>query len=72
MFREIPYLAGMLIIIAALFFIDRSELLKVDYFLLGTFAAFFVFAGNMSRIPAVRGLFSALLGKSTLLFSELS
>jgi len=33
---------------------------------------FFIFAGNMARIDAVRSLFSMLLEKSTLLFSVLS
>ena len=71
-FRFIPYWAGLIVITAALFFADREALKKVDYPLLGTFCAFFVFAGNMSRIPAVRALFEALLEKNTLLFSALS
>ena len=37
-----------------------------------TFVFFFVFAGNMARIQAVRDLFSALLEKNTLLFSVMS
>ena len=37
-----------------------------------TFAAFFVFSGNMSRIDAVRDLFAGLLSKNTLLYSALS
>ena len=44
----------------------------VDYPLLFTFVFFFVFAGNMARIDGVRQLFSALLSKSTLIFSVLS
>ncbi len=44
----------------------------VDYPLLLTFAAFFVFSGNMSRIDAVRDLFAGLLSKNTLLYSALS
>ena len=44
----------------------------VDYPLLFTFAAFFIFSGNMARIDAVRQLFSFLLEKSTLVFSVLS
>jgi len=71
-FRIIPYWTGLIVIPAALLCLDRKALAMVDYPLLGTFAAFFVFSGNMSRIPAVRELFSFLLGKSTLLFSALS
>ena len=36
------------------------------------FVFFFIFAGNMARIPVVRSLFSALLGQNTLLVSVLS
>ena len=44
----------------------------VDYSLLLTFVFFFVFAGNMARIDAVRDFFSALMDKNTLLYSALS
>ncbi len=71
-FRGIPYQVGLVIIPAVLFFTDRKALCMVDYPLLLTFVFFFVFAGNMSRIDAVREVFSALLEKNTLLFSILS
>ena len=71
-FRLIPYQIGLFVIPIVLIFTDRKALLQVDYGLLGTFAAFFVFAGNMARIDAVRNFFSALLEKSTLIFSILS
>ena len=71
-FRGIPYIAGLIIIPAVLFFMDKKALKMVDYPLLLTFAAFFVFSGNMARIEYVRKLFEFLLEKSTLLFSVLS
>lgn len=71
-FRGVPYWIGLVIIPAVLFFTDRRALRAVDYGLLLTFVFFFIFAGNMARIDAVRALFSALLDKSTLLFSILS
>lgn len=71
-FRGIPYWLGLVVIPAALLAADRKALHAVDYPLLFTFAAFFVFSGNMSRIPAVSGFFSEMLQKSTLLFSILS
>lgn len=71
-FRGIPYWVGLLVIPPVLFFADRKALKAVDYGLLFTFVFFFIFAGNMARIDAVRDLFSLLLGKSTLLFSVLS
>ena len=55
-----------------LFFADRHALESVDYPLLFTFVFFFIFAGNMARMDAVRDFFSTLLSKNTLLFSALS
>ncbi len=71
-FRGIPYPIGLVIIPAALLFIDRKALKLVDYPLLLTFAAFFVFSGNMARIEAVRNFASGLLEKNTLITSILS
>lgn len=71
-FRGIPYVIGLIVIPTVLIFADRKSLKSVDYPLLLTFVFFFVFAGNMARIDAVRDFFSALLSKNTLLFSALS
>lgn len=71
-FRGIPYWIGLIIVPPVLIFADRKALKAVDYGLLFTFVFFFVFAGNMARIEAVRSLFSFLLEKSTLVFSILS
>ena len=71
-FRGIPYVLGLLIIPAVLFFMDKKALKMVDYPLLLTFVFFFIFSGNMARIDAVRNVFSFLLEKNTLLFSSLS
>ncbi len=71
-FHFIPYWTGLLIIPTALLILDRKALKMVDYPLLLTFCAFFIFSGNMARIDAVKELFQFLLDKSTLLFSVLS
>ena len=71
-FRGIPYWTGLIVIPLFLIFMDRDALKAVDYPLLLTFVFFFIFAGNMARIDAVRTAFSFLLSKSTLLFSVLS
>ena len=68
-FRVIPFVVGLIVIPVALFFLDRKALKDVDYCLLFTFVAFFIFAGNMSRITLVQNLFEGLLNKSTLLVS---
>ena len=71
-FRGIPYWIGLIVIPILLLIMDRRALLGVDYPLLLTFVFFFIFAGNMSRIPAVSALFSGLLQKNTLVVSALS
>ncbi len=71
-FRTVPYYVGLIVIPLALLFLDRRALSGVDYPLLLTFVCFFIFSGNMARIPAVREFFSALLSGSVLLVSVLS
>ncbi len=71
-FRGIPYWIGLIVIPMVLMFTDRKAFGMVDYGLLFTFVFFFIFAGNMARIDAVRELMSALLAKNTLVFSVLS
>ena len=71
-FKFIPYQTGLIIIPLAILLLDRLALLQVDYGLLLTFVFFFIFAGNMSRIDAVRDFFSYLLEQNTLIFSALS
>ena len=71
-FRGIPYLLGLVIVIVVLLIMDRKALKQVDYGLLLTFCAFFVFAGNMARIPAVSQFLGNLIEKNTLLYGFLS
>lgn len=71
-FRVIPYYVGLVIIPLALLVLDRKALIEIDYGLLGTFFFFFIFSGNMSRIPFINNLLSNLLQKDTLLVSVLS
>ena len=71
-FRVIPYQISLVVITVTLLVMDVKALKMVDYPLLLTFVFFFIFSGNMARIPAVRELFSGLLQKNTLLVSTLS
>ena len=68
-FRLIPYWLGLLVIPAVMIFADRKAFSEVDWGLLCTFALFFVFSGNMSRIKAVQDFAGNLLQKNTLLVS---
>lgn len=71
-FRFIPYWIGLIVIPVVLMVLDRDALKKVDYPLLLTFVCFFIFSGNMARIPAVSTFFSGLLEKNTLIVSAIS
>ena len=71
-FRIVPYILGTVAITIALFFLDKDSIKEVNYPLLATFCVFFVFSGNMARIPAVSAFFEYLLPKNTLLFGILS
>lgn len=71
-FRIVPYGLGTLLITLALFLLDRDAIKEVNYPLLATFCVFFVFSGNMARIPAVSSFFEYLLPKNILLFGILS
>ena len=66
------YYIGLVVIPTVLLFFDRKALRDVDYGLLLTFIFFFVFAGNMARIPAVSNFLGWLIEKNTLLFGVLS
>lgn len=52
-FRLVPLIVAVAAVVATLLVIDRKALMEVDYPLLATFLCFFVFAGNMARIPAL-------------------
>jgi len=71
-FRTVPYVVGLVIIPVSIFLLDRKALKMVDYPLLLTFVAFFIFAGNMARISAVKEFLGWLIDKNTLLYGTLS
>ncbi len=71
-FRILPYLPVLLVILAVLLLADRRAVGMVDYPLLLTFVCFFIFAGNMSRIPAVSEFLTSLMNGSALVVSAIS
>lgn len=71
-FRVVPVLIGLALILVSLLVLDRDALKMVDYPLLLTFFFFFIFAGNLARIEEVRAFFETLLSYDTLLVSVLS
>lgn len=71
-FRVLQPLHVIALVVIVLLAVDYKALLRVDYGLLFTFVFFFVFAGNMGRLPAVRQFFSGLMEGSTLLTAVFS
>lgn len=67
--RVVPAVAALAAVVAVLAAIDRRALRQVDYALLLTFVCFFVFAGNLARIPAVNDVVGGLMGSYPLLVS---
>ena len=55
--------------VAGLLVLDRRALRSVDFGLLLTFVCFFVFAGNMARIPSVEAVLSQAMADNALLAS---
>ena len=65
--KMLPPMALFFLVLAFLVVADRKILYCIDYALLGTFVAFFIFIGNLGRVPAFRVFFARLLtGHETL------
>lgn len=65
--RLLPWQAVLAAVILALLAADRSIFLAVDYSLLLTFGGFFIFIGNMGRMPAFKEfLDGALSGREAM------
>lgn len=71
-FHLFPYLLLTVVVASCLLILSPSLLKKVDYSLLLTFVCFFLFAGNMGRVPQVHLILSGLLKQNTLLSSVLA
>ncbi len=71
-FKVIHYLIAGAIVAGGFLVVDRKAYAKVDYGLMLTFSAFFVFSNNMARIETVRTAVTALTQKNVLLTGVLS
>lgn len=60
-FRIFPYGPVLVCVTAAVLVLNRKLFGSVDYFLLLTFLCFFVFIGNMKRIPQINELLVSLV-----------
>lgn len=65
--NAIPYALGGVLVVAVLAVADRDVFAKTDFPLILTFVCFFVFSGNIARIPAVADFFSQLVSQGAFL-----
>jgi len=59
--KIVDYRLVVAIVCAAILLVNKEVMLRVDYCLLLTFVAFFIFVGNLQSIPAVSAWISGLL-----------
>ena len=64
-FRVVPWWIALIIVTASMIFVDRKAFLGVDYTIPLTFVLFFIFSGNMSRIPAITNFLTSIIDKYT-------
>ncbi|MBO5910400.1 MAG: citrate transporter [Clostridia bacterium] len=70
--RIIPWWIALIGIVIAILICDRKAFLMVDYTIILTFVAFFIFSGNMARMPSVINLMGKLVNKATYLTAYIS
>lgn len=66
-FRVVPVVLVVAVIFISLLAMDRTALKAVDYSLLLTFVCFFIFAGNMARMPYLGELLKSLMDANGLI-----
>ncbi|MBO4749082.1 MAG: citrate transporter, partial [Lachnospiraceae bacterium] len=59
--KKVPFPVTLGVTFVCIALLDRKTLGKVDYFLLLTFTAFFIFIGNMGRIPAFSNFLAGIV-----------
>ena len=68
----IPYIVTLAVVLLVILLVDRKILKEVDYSLLFTFVGFFVFIGNMGRVPAFSELLQRVIEGNELLTAVVS
>lgn len=69
--RILPWPVMLAIIIISVCFLNRSLFGRIDYFLLLTFVCFFVFIGNMEKIPVIADFLRSFIQNRELLLGVL-
>lgn len=71
-FRIIPYWITISALISLVLLFDIKRFKKVDYGLLLIFIAFFIFSGNIARIPIIKDLIISSIDNNTLIAGIIS
>ncbi len=70
--KIIPHIATLIIVVIVMLIFDRKLFAKIDYSLLLTFIGFFVFIGNMGRLPAFRDFLQKIIEGNEVLTAVVS
>lgn len=68
----VPYGITLFAVLVVVFFLDKIVLGKVDYALLFTFVGFFIFIGNMGRVPAFNAFIKEMIDGNEILTSVIA
>jgi Na+/H+ antiporter NhaD/arsenite permease-like protein len=71
-FRVVPHIITLALVVLAVLIVDRARFRYVDYALLATFCVFFIFSGNIARIPAIENFMVSIVTQNTLLAGIIS
>lgn len=70
--RVIPWWVSFIVVVATMIICDAKTFLLVDYTVPLTFVAFFIFSGNMARIPTVINLMEKFVNQHTFITAYIS
>lgn len=66
-FRIVPHLITLALVILAVLIVDIKRFKYVDYALLATFCVFFIFSGNIARIEVIKNFIESIVAENTLI-----
>ena len=64
-FRVVPWWIALIVVTIGMIFVDRKAFLGVDYTIPLIFFLFFIFSGNISRIPTITNFLTKIVDKYT-------
>ena len=70
--RAVPWWVSFIVVVATMIICDAKTFLLVDYTVPLTFVAFFIFSGNMARIPSVINLMEKFVNQHTFITAYIS